>query len=315
MFGGITDDPTKTGATDFSMAEYPLGTPGIQAAFAPYTYWQQGLDCYTHIMSMVDAHIGTVVQAVPKDLLGNTVFVFTSDHGDYSGAHGLEMNKMGTGYEEAFNVPLVVADPSGRFAGDTDRLRTQLTSNVDLLPMFATLGTGDKSWMSGDLAQVYAERLDLLPLVRSSRAAGRDHLVMATDEVVPDYFNFNHSPMSILVYRTEAAKLVVYSDWYKGTTTVDPTSNQYEFYDYSTERGRLELDSQPDDPRAKAMATKLFSQAVPTQMQQPLPGAYGQASEAARVQYLGYVALLNKLAGATLTKRNLNLYTDWGNPF
>src|SRR5208282_1977154 len=102
VFGGITDDATKVSATDFYMQEYPQGTPAIQVAFAPYTYWQQGLDAYTHIMSMVDAHIGTVVQAVPPVVAADTVFVFTSDHGDYSGAHGFEMNKMGTGYEEAF---------------------------------------------------------------------------------------------------------------------------------------------------------------------------------------------------------------------
>jgi hypothetical protein len=35
---------------------------------------------------------------------------------------------------------------------------------------------------------------------------------VATDEVVPGYYNFNTSPRSILSLRTEAAKLGAYSN-------------------------------------------------------------------------------------------------------
>ena len=43
----------------------------------------------------------------------NTVVVFTSDHGEYGGSHGLRGKGAGV-YEEAIRVPLIVTDFSGR---------------------------------------------------------------------------------------------------------------------------------------------------------------------------------------------------------
>ena len=61
------------------------------AGIAPYSYWQRGLDMYTLVQQMVDHAIGDVVAAIPRAVLANTVIVFTSDHGDYAGAHGLAL--------------------------------------------------------------------------------------------------------------------------------------------------------------------------------------------------------------------------------
>jgi uncharacterized sulfatase len=266
-------------------------------------------------MTMVDGQIGAVVAALPPELRHNTIFVMTSDHGDFSGAHGFPANKACTVYEEAFNVPLIVADPTGRFTGDTDKIRNQMTASVDLLPMLVTLGTGSQDWMTGDLASIYQERLNLMPLLQSNNASGRDHLVMATDEVVPAYLNFNNSPRYILSLRTEEAKLGVYADWLSGTATIDPSTVELEFYDYSTERGQLELDSYPDDPRALEMYNQLVTQYLPQQMEAPLPGAYGVASVLARDQFLLYVAALDALTSGDLTNRNLGVFTPFGNPF
>jgi len=72
---------------------------------------------------------------------------------------------------------LIVADLSGRYTGDIDVERRQLTSSVDLLPMFATLAHGGDGWRTGDLAEIYGERLDLTKLLRSSRQKGRHALV------------------------------------------------------------------------------------------------------------------------------------------
>jgi len=315
VWGGITDDPTKTGADDFELREYPLGNPKIQAAYAPYTYWQKGLDSYTQIMHMVDDHIGSVLASIPPDVAANTVFVMTSDHGDFSGAHGFPANKAGTAYEEAFNVPLIVSDRTGRFTGDTDVLREQLTSSVDLVPMFATLATGNQSWMRGDLASIYSRRLDLTTLLRSNRAKGRDAVVMATDEVVPKYYNFNGSPRYILALRTERAKLGVYADWRAGTAVINPDTVELEFYDYATEEGRLELDNQPDHPQARRMLRDLFTRYVPQEMEQPLPGALRAVSELAKRQFIAYVAALDALGERELTDRKLGLFTPFGDPF
>jgi uncharacterized sulfatase len=67
-------------------------------------------------------------------------------------------------YEEAVNVPLIVVDPRERYAGDIDKVRHQLTSSVDVLPMLATIAHGTKEWMKGAYADTYEERLDMLPI-------------------------------------------------------------------------------------------------------------------------------------------------------
>ena len=123
VWGGVSDD---SGATDFSIVEYPTN-PGFTAfvppfgiAKAPYSYWQRSLDCYTQIMTILDENIGSVLDALPRQVADNTVIVFTSDHGEYAGAHGFVSGKAATCYEEVFNVPLIVFDPTGRFTGDID---------------------------------------------------------------------------------------------------------------------------------------------------------------------------------------------------
>lgn len=312
VWGGITDDPDETG---FGLVDYPVDSDALKIGNAPYSYWEKGMDSYTQILSMVDQHIGTVVGALPPDVAANTVVVFTSDHGDYSGAHGFPANKAGSVYDEAFNVPLVVADLTGRYTGDIDIERRQLTSSVDLVPMFATLATGGRSWMKGDLADIYSERLDLTKVLRSNRERGRRALVMATDEVVPIEFNFNRSPRYILGLRTPMSKLGVYANWLPGTATIDPRSVELEYYDYATEGGRLELDNTPDDPRARVLLQQLLTNYLPNAMQAPLPGSLRGVSDLAREQFLAFVAALDLLNSTYVRDGNLGKYTPWGRPF
>ena len=42
-----------------------------------------------------------------------------------------------------------------------------------------------------------------------------------------------------------------YYDWLPLSTKINPTTVQLEFYDYATKAGRLELISNPNDPRAE----------------------------------------------------------------
>jgi arylsulfatase A-like enzyme len=74
-------------------------------------------------MTLVDKHIGAVVHALPPDVAANTVIVFCSDRGDYAGVHGFVSGKVGGVYNEAYHVPLIVVDSSGRFTVDTGTIR------------------------------------------------------------------------------------------------------------------------------------------------------------------------------------------------
>lgn len=165
-------------------------------------------------------------------------------------------------------------DPSGRFTGDTNTVRTGLCSSVDLLNMFVTLGyKGDTTWLTqSPYNQIYNNRHDMYSMLKSRWAPGRSYVLFATDEIAPDYFNFNGAPTNILALRTNDTKVGVYADWKPLSVTIDPTTVQLEFYDYSTRAGQLELNSDPDDPRAQQGYEALINNYLPNELAAPLPG-------------------------------------------
>jgi uncharacterized sulfatase len=312
VWGAASDDPQ---ARDFTLAPSPIQPERYGMGVAPFSYWSRGLDLYAYVMTLVDEQIGRVVSAVPKDQLANTVFVFASDHGEYNGAHGFLSGKVGTAYREAWNVPLIVTDPSGRFTRQTDIPRKQLTSSVDFAPLLATLANGGtRSWMKGSLREVYGGRLDLARLLRRPGAAGRDYLVFATDEVAPAALNPTHAPTHLLGVQTREAKLCTYSHWSARSTDPRSKTMQLEFYDYATAAGRAEMRSAPDDPRARALLGQLFDRYVPQEMQAPLPTpALRRASRRALRDYRAFVALANAMnPPQLLEQQKLVTVLDYG---
>ena len=320
VWGGINDDPSVPG---FTIEMYPVtpapGDKPYGVGKAPYTYWQRGLDCYTDTMRTVDVQIGVVLDALyalPQDVVDNTVVVFTSDHGEYAGAHGYAQGKVGSAYDEAYHVPLIVTDPSGRFAADRSTLRTGLTSSVDLLPMLVTIGyNGDRSWLTGDIGTIYSGRLDLTTMLRSSTAPGRDYVLLATDELVPGYWNFNNSTGHIVAYRSATEKLGLYSNWVGNTAQIDTTSIVTEFYDYTTRMGKLELENRKKDSRIMPLQQQMLADIIPNELQAPLPGIYGAASAKARTAYLIYDALLRNYGRADYKNGELRSKLGYGLDF
>lgn len=307
VWGGVADDPSQR---DFAIAPYPTASVPTRSAvpygigMAPFSYWRRSLDSYTQTMQFVDGAIGQVLQAVaqlPASVRNNTVIVFTSDHGEYAGAHGFASGKVGTLYDEAFHVPLIVVDPSGRFTGDIETLRHGLTSSVDLLPLLVSLGLGgSRAWLTGDLGQIYTERHDLLPMLRSSQAPGRQYVLLASDEAVPGYFNFNDSPTHLVGIRTQEMKFGIYVNWVGPTARIaDDVTLETELYDYSTTGGIAELDNLKHDPRLPALRRSLVNDIVPNVLRAPLPGALGAAQNASQAACLAYAALIRNVPEKT----------------
>lgn len=311
VWGAITDDRNQTG---FSVQSSPF--PGnVGLGVAPFSYWSRGLDMYTYVMTAVDEQIGRVVASVPKEQLHNTIFVLMSDHGEFGGAHGFLAGKVGAPYREAWNIPLVVADPSGRFVGHTDVPRRQLTSSVDILPLLVSLGNGGtRSWMTGALRRIYGHRLDMVRLLRDPRGRGREYLLFATDEILPRAMNYSNSPLHLLGVQTRDAKLCTYSYWRPGSTTPLNKGMELEFYDYDTEGGRSELHSTPDSPRAKALLHKLVNRYVPHEMQAPLPTfELRRAAHRAQEAYIAFQALANAQSAQQLIQQHrITTVFDWG---
>jgi uncharacterized sulfatase len=297
IWGGVSDDPS---ATDFStIFEFPtilpLTTP-VGVLNAPYSYWQRSLDSYTQLMTILDGNIGSVLDALPPEVASNTIIVLTSDHGDYASAHGFVSGKVGTCYEEVYNVPLIVFDPTGRFTGDIPVIRTGLSSSVDILPLLVSLGyNGSQSWMTGDLAAIYGKRLNLLPMLQSASAPGRPYVVFTDDDPFPQLYNFNNSPVHIIGLRTPVAKLGVYADWVPGTTDIAPSTIELEYYDYKTPGGVLETKSRPNDPAAQLLLTALLTNVLPNELRAPLPPIFVPPQTLAKTEALAYLALINTI--------------------
>ena len=80
-------------------------------------------------ISHLDAAFGRLLRKLDElGLHDNTLLVFTSDHGEMAGAHGL----FGKGVmsEESLHVPLIIRAPGQTQGGRTD----QLAATIDLLP-------------------------------------------------------------------------------------------------------------------------------------------------------------------------------------
>ena len=94
--------------------------------------WQKVVTSYYASITSVDTEIERVINLLKeKDLYENTVIVFTSDHGDMLGAHGLLTKGVGTGYEEVYNIPLIVKTPNGCQLDSTAEIKV---STVDIAP-------------------------------------------------------------------------------------------------------------------------------------------------------------------------------------
>ncbi len=131
--------------------------------------WRRYLYTYYRLVEQADAGIGRILDALDRlGLAESTVVVFTSDHGDMMGAHG--MHQKHALYEEAVRVPLLVRAPGGR-AGAVEP--GALVSGLDLYPTFCDY--------TGFAPPFACDGLSLRPLVERGVPDGwRDHLVAET---------------------------------------------------------------------------------------------------------------------------------------
>ncbi len=91
---------------------------------------------YLGLIAEVDHHVGRIVAAlVAGGVLDETLVVFTADHGEMLGEHGM-LGKSGF-FRPAFHVPLIVRAPGGVRGRVVDRF----SEHVDLMPtILDTLG-------------------------------------------------------------------------------------------------------------------------------------------------------------------------------
>ncbi|MFC1451948.1 sulfatase-like hydrolase/transferase [Verrucomicrobiota bacterium] len=95
---------------------------------------QHALACYYACVNYLDDCIGELLEAMDRlDMLEDTIVVYTSDHGDMAGEHGLWWKR--TYYDASAAVPLLIAGPG---LGSEATVNTPVEL-VDLFPTFCDL--------------------------------------------------------------------------------------------------------------------------------------------------------------------------------
>jgi len=144
---------------------------------------QEAQGYYAHC-SAVDRCVGDLLGTLAETgLATNTIFVFTSDHGETLGSHGVRPANKQVAWSESAQVPLLMRIPG--VGGRT--VKTPLTT-PDILPTLLGL--------AGEKIPESAEGEDLSPVIRTGRDADRAALYMCVSP-----FALSVSPKLLKEYR------------------------------------------------------------------------------------------------------------------
>jgi arylsulfatase A-like enzyme len=105
---------------------------------------------YMGLVAQIDHHLGELFSFLrERGLEEETLVVFTSDHGDYLGDHGLGEKELF--HDTIVRVPMIVADPRAQADATRGTTNAKLVEAIDLVPTFLdALGLpGAPEWLEG----------------------------------------------------------------------------------------------------------------------------------------------------------------------
>jgi arylsulfatase A-like enzyme len=144
------------------------------------------------MISLIDESVGRILGALERlGLSERTTVVFTSDHGDMFGDHGMLL-KAGMHYEGCTRVPLLVARPGCEAA-----ISRSLVGSIDLAQTLLDL--------AGLPAFHGMQGTSLVPLLDDPAASVRDHVLIEEDEIF-DIARVGQ-PLRMRTLQTAAARL------------------------------------------------------------------------------------------------------------
>ncbi|MBX2839422.1 MAG: sulfatase-like hydrolase/transferase [Gammaproteobacteria bacterium] len=128
---------------------------------------------YMGLISQIDDQLGLLFDYMKeRDLLDDTMIVFTSDHGDYMGDHW--MGDKDYFHDPAVKVPLIVVDPSTEADARRSTVDDSLAELIDLLPTFI-------EYYGGEVPKNVIDGRSLLPKIRGVDTEWRDYTVSEYD--------------------------------------------------------------------------------------------------------------------------------------
>lgn len=162
-----------------TQALYQAGRPAAHGEFArawdfvlgtippEQERWQRFNNFYINSIRAVDAQLASMLAEL--DALGmtdNTIIIYTADHGEAGGAHGLR-GKGPFAYKETFHVPLYVVHPDVR-GGQTCGA---LTSHIDIAPSLLAMA-GANTTRTSEIAGRDLPGRNMASLLNAPRDAG-----------------------------------------------------------------------------------------------------------------------------------------------
>lgn len=104
--------------------------------------WHRFLNYYCNCLRDVDRNVARLLWALEASgVRDNTIVVYTSDHGERAGAHGMRQ-KGGTIYREETNIPMIVTHPDVQGGRSSQRLMSAIDVAPTLMEL-AGIGTGE----------------------------------------------------------------------------------------------------------------------------------------------------------------------------
>jgi arylsulfatase A-like enzyme len=163
------------------------------------------------MVSMIDDSVGQILAALEKlGMADNTMIVYTSDHGDMMGDHGMIMKGF-MGFNGIFNVPLIWKVPGVTPKG---AVSDSLVSAIDLAPTILNLSNINKKKVSFDMQGV-----DITPVLKNPNEQVRDSClvevdeadIMSKDPTFEEILPFGNLEMRVKSLVTERYTLTVYN--------------------------------------------------------------------------------------------------------
>jgi arylsulfatase len=107
--------------------------------------WRRLNNYYLNCTQAVDQHVLDIVNELDDlGMADKTIIIFTADHGELAGAHGLS-GKGATGYREQLNVPFILSHPG--YLGD--KRCKAVTSHLDIATTLVSIAGGQSRLWEG----------------------------------------------------------------------------------------------------------------------------------------------------------------------
>jgi choline-sulfatase len=137
--GKVENPVIPDGFLDRLPLNYKVQRAGFEEIGVPDDTVRRGRELYYGLTDWVDSEIGKVLTALRlhPDIAQNTVIIYSSDHGENMGEHGMWWKNCI--FEQSSRVPLVISW-SKRWTGS--QRRAGASSHVDLVQTLAEIGEG-----------------------------------------------------------------------------------------------------------------------------------------------------------------------------